>query len=144
METTGLSAIYDSIIELAAVKMKNGVVVDKFEEFIDPGHPLSATTIQLTGITDEMVRGSKSVEQVLKEFHEFSKDCILVAHNASFDMGFLNTGYENVGIPKTNQPVIDTLELSRMLHPQLKSHRLNTLAKRYNVALEQHHRAVYD
>ena len=100
--------------------MKNGVVVDKFEEFIDPGHPLSATTIQLTGITDEMVRGSKSVEQVLKEFHEFSKDCILVAHNASFDMGFLNTGYENVGIPKTNQPVIDTLELSRMLHPQLE------------------------
>ena len=144
VETTGLSAIYDSIIELAAVKMKNGVVVDKFEEFIDPGHPLSATTIQLTGITDEMVKGSKSVEQVLKEFHEFSKDCILVAHNASFDMGFLNTGYENVGIPKTNQPVIDTLELSRMLHPQLKSHRLNTLAKRYNVALEQHHRAVYD
>ena len=69
--------------------------LNKFEEFIDPGHPLSATTIQLTGITDEMVRGSKSVEQVLKEFHEFSKDCILVAHNASFDMGFLNTGYEN-------------------------------------------------
>ena len=62
----GFSAIYDSIIELAAVKMKNGVVVDKFEEFIDPGHPLSATTIQLTGITDEMVRGSKSAEQVLK------------------------------------------------------------------------------
>ena len=142
VETTGLSAIYDSIIELAAVKMKNGVVIDKFEEFIDPGHPLSATTIQLTGITDDMVRGSKSVEQVLKEFHEFSKDCILVAHNASFDMGFLNTGYENVGLDRTEQPVIDTLELSRMLHPQLKSHRLNTLAKRYNVALEQHHRSV--
>ena len=144
VETTGLSAIYDSIIELAAVKMKDGNVIDQFEEFIDPGHPLSATTIQLTGITDDMVKGSKSQEQVLKEFYEFSKDCILVAHNASFDMGFLNTGYENVGIPRTQQPVIDTLELSRMLHPQLKSHRLNTLAKRYNVSLEQHHRAVYD
>lgn len=144
VETTGLSAIYDSIIELAAVKMKDGNVIDQFEEFIDPGHPLSATTIQLTGITDDMVKGSKSQEQVLKEFYEFSKDCILVAHNASFDMGFLNTGYENIGIPRTQQPVIDTLELSRMLHPQLKSHRLNTLAKRYNVSLEQHHRAVYD
>lgn len=144
VETTGLSAIYDSIIELAAVKMHKGNVIDTFEEFIDPGHPLSATTIQLTGITDDMVRGSKSEAQVLKEFAAFSEGTILVAHNASFDMGFLNTGYEKNGMPRTYQPVIDTLELSRMLHPQLKSHRLNTLAKRYNVALEQHHRAVYD
>ena len=144
VETTGLSAIYDSIIELAAVKMHKGNVIDKFEEFIDPGHPLSATTIQLTGITDDMVRGSKSQAQVLKEFAAFTKDTILVAHNASFDMVFLNTGYEKEGLEKTTQPVIDTLELSRLLHPQLKSHRLNTLAKRYNVALEQHHRAVFD
>ena len=144
VETTGLSAIYDQIIELAAVKMHKGVVIDRFEEFIDPGFPLSATTIDLTGITDDMLKGSKSEKTVLKEFAEFSKDTILVAHNASFDMGFLNTGYEKHKMPIAENPVIDTLELSRVLHPDLKSHRLNTLAKRYGVALEQHHRAVYD
>lgn len=144
VETTGLSAIYDSIIELAAVKMYKGNIIETFEEFIDPGHPLSATTIQLTGITDDMVKGSKSEAQVLNEFAKFSNDCILVAHNASFDMGFLLKGYDKHGLDQHEQPVIDTLELSRMLHPELKSHRLNTLAKRYGVALEQHHRAVYD
>ena len=144
VETTGLSAIYDQIIELAAVKMHKGNIIDTFEEFIDPGFPLSATTIQLTGITDDMVRGSKTEKQVLEAFAQFAKGTILVAHNASFDMGFLQTGYEKHGIEDEQNPVIDTLELSRVLHPQLKSHRLNTLAKRYGVALEQHHRAVYD
>ncbi|MGY3724400.1 DNA polymerase III catalytic subunit, PolC type [Granulicatella balaenopterae] len=144
VETTGLSAVYDKIIELAAVKMYKGNVVEKFEEFIDPGHPLSATTIQLTGITDDMVRGSKSEEQVLREFQKFAEGTILVAHNASFDMGFLNKGYNRYQMGDSDNPVIDTLELSRKLHPHLKSHRLNTLSKKYGVVLEQHHRAIYD
>lgn len=144
VETTGLSAIYDKIIELAAVKFKDGEIVEEFQEFIDPGHPLSETTINLTGITDQMVNGSKSEEEVLKAFKDFSKDTILVAHNASFDMGFINTAYEKKDLGKSTLPVIDTLELSRMLHPNIKSHRLNTLAKRYDVLLEQHHRAIYD
>lgn len=144
VETTGLSAVYDTIIELAAVKMHKGNIVETFEQFIDPGHPLSQTTINLTGITDDMVRGSKSEEEVLQLFKQFSEDTILVAHNASFDIGFLNTSYERHGIPIAENPVIDTLEMSRFLHPQLKSHRLNTLAKRYKVNLEQHHRAIYD
>ncbi|NEW61983.1 PolC-type DNA polymerase III [Granulicatella sp. zg-ZJ] len=145
VETTGLSAVYDTIIELAAVKMHKGNVIDTFEAFINPGHPLSATTISLTGITDEMVqKDGRSEKEVLQEFKAFSQGTILVAHNASFDMGFLNTGYKKVGIDEATNPVIDTLELSRALHPELKSHRLNTLAKRYGVALEQHHRAVYD
>ncbi|MDT2847770.1 PolC-type DNA polymerase III [Vagococcus carniphilus] len=144
VETTGLSAVYDTIIELAAVKMHKGNVVETFEEFIDPGHPLSQTTINLTGITDEMVRGSKSEKEVLNLFREFCGDDILVAHNASFDMGFLNTSYEKYDMPEAPNPVIDTLELSRLLHPEMKSHRLNTLSKKYNINLEQHHRAVYD
>lgn len=144
VETTGLSAVYDTIIELAAVKMHKGNVIASFEEFIDPGHPLSQTTIQLTGITDEMVRGSKSEQEVLALFQEFSQDSILVAHNASFDMGFLNTSYSKYQMPEAENPVIDTLELSRLLHPEMKSHRLNVLAKKYNVNLEQHHRAIYD
>ena len=129
VETTGLSAVYDTIIELAAVKMHKGNVIETFEQFIDPGHPLSQTTINLTGITDEMVRGSKSEEEVLRMFKEFSEGTILVAHNASFDMGFLNTSYGKHGIPEAANPVIDTLELSRFLYPHFKSHRLNTLSK---------------
>lgn len=77
VETTGLSAVYDTIIELAAVKMYKGNVIESFDEFIDPGHPLSRTTVDLTGITDGMVRGSKSEEEVLRMFLEFSKDTIL-------------------------------------------------------------------
>ncbi|WP_159721919.1 PolC-type DNA polymerase III [Enterococcus sp. CSURQ0835] len=144
VETTGLSAVYDTIIELAAVKMHKGNVIETFEEFIDPGHPLSETTINLTGITDEMVRGSKSEEEVLKLFHAFSEDTILVAHNATFDMGFLNTSYARHDMPEAINPVIDTLELARYLYPQFKRFGLGVLTKKFGVGLEQHHRAVYD
>ena len=144
VETTGLSAIYDSIIELAGVKMHKGNVIEEFQEFIDPGHPLSDTTVQLTGITDEMVRGSKTEKEVLMAFQAFTEDTILVAHNASFDMGFLNTAYKKHDLKESVLPVIDTLEFSRFINPTFKSHRLNTLAKRFGVNLEQHHRAIYD
>lgn len=144
VETTGLSAVYDKIIELAAVKMYKGNVIDTFEAFINPGVNLSQTIINLTGITDNMLNDAPSEEAVIPKFKEFCGDAILVAHNASFDMGFLNKAYERSNLTEAHNPVIDTLELSRFLHPQLKSHRLNTLAKKYNVNLEQHHRAVFD
>lgn len=145
VETTGLSAVYDTIIELAAVKMHKGNVVDTFEAFINPNKPLSATIVSLTGITDAMLaEKGRDEKEVLLSFKAFTKDCVLVAHNAAFDMGFLNTSYKKLGIEEAVNPVIDTLELSRVLHPELKSHRLNTLAKKYGVVLEQHHRAVYD
>lgn len=144
VETTGLSAIYDNIIELAGVKMHKGNVIEEFQEFIDPGHKLSDTTVQLTGITDDMVRGSKTEKEVLELFKAFCGDTILVAHNASFDMGFLNTAYKKHEMPASTLPVIDTLEFSRFVNPTFKSHRLNTLAKRFKVNLEQHHRAIYD
>ncbi|MGM0123930.1 DNA polymerase III, alpha subunit, Gram-positive type [Enterococcus sp. AZ194] len=144
VETTGLSAVYDTIIELAAVKMHKGNVIASFDEFIDPGHPLSHTTVSLTGITDEMVRGSKSEEEVLRMFLEFTGDDILVAHNASFDMGFLNTSYSKYGIPEAPNPVIDTLELARYLYPQFKRFGLGVLSKKFGVSLEQHHRAIFD
>lgn len=145
VETTGLSAIYDTIIELAAVKMHQGAIVDTFEAFIHPGHTLSETTTSLTGITDAMLDAEGKTEtEVITAFREFTGSAILVAHNAAFDMGFLNAAYQRLGWPEAPNPVIDTLELSRMLYPDLKSHRLNTLAKRFGVNLEQHHRAVYD
>ena len=144
VETTGLSTAYDTIIELAAVKIKGGHVIDKYESFANPHHALSATTIELTGITDDMVRNAPEVEQVIHEFHAFIEDAIVVAHNASFDMGFLYTGYKKYGLEETVHPVIDTLELARLLHPTMKNHRLNTLCKKFGIELTQHHRAIYD
>ncbi|WP_338754061.1 PolC-type DNA polymerase III [Bacillus sp. FJAT-52991] len=144
VETTGLSAVYDTIIELAGVKIKNGEIIDRFESFANPHHPLSATTINLTGITDDLVENAPEVEEVLQKFKEWTADAILVAHNASFDMGFLQVGYERYKIEKAMNPVIDTLELARFLYPSMKNHRLNTLAKKFDVELTQHHRAIYD
>ncbi|MDQ0230496.1 PolC-type DNA polymerase III [Metabacillus malikii] len=145
VETTGLSAVYDSIIELAAVKVRGGEVIDKFEAFANPHHPLSATTIELTGITDDMVKNAPDIDEVLAKFKQWVGDDTLVAHNASFDMGFLNVGYKkHLKEEKAKNPVIDTLELGRFLYPELKNHRLNTLCKRFDIELTQHHRAIYD
>ncbi|MFS0590773.1 PolC-type DNA polymerase III [Cytobacillus horneckiae] len=144
VETTGLSAVYDTIIELAAVKIYDGEIIDRFESFANPHHPLSATTINLTGITDDLVENAPEVGDVLKKFYDWAEDSVLVAHNASFDMGFLNVGYKKIGLGKATNPVIDTLELARFLYPQMKNHRLNTLAKKFDVELTQHHRAIYD
>ncbi|MCG1028734.1 PolC-type DNA polymerase III [Virgibacillus halodenitrificans] len=144
VETTGLSAVYDTIIELAGVKIHQGEIVDRFESFANPHHPLSQTTTDLTGITDEMVMNAPEVAEVLSDFREWMGDCILVAHNASFDMGFLNQGFEKINFPKADNAVIDTLELARFLFPELKNHRLNTLCKYLDIELTQHHRAIYD
>ncbi|GIN37494.1 PolC-type DNA polymerase III [Heyndrickxia oleronia] len=144
VETTGLSAVYDTIIELAAVKIHNGEIIDRFESFANPHHRLSNTTIELTGITDDMVESAPDVDIVLRKFLEWSGNDVLVAHNASFDMGFINVGYQKIGLPKATNPVIDTLEVARLLYPEFKNHRLNTLAKKFDIELTQHHRAIYD
>lgn len=144
VETTGLSAVYDTIIELAAVKVRDGDIIDRFESFANPHHRLSATTINLTGITDDMVENAPEIAEVLERFSNWAEDAVLVAHNATFDMGFLNVGYKKMGLEKAKNPVIDTLELGRFLYPELKNHRLNTLAKKFDIELTQHHRAIYD
>ncbi|KFZ43273.1 PolC-type DNA polymerase III [Anoxybacillus flavithermus] len=144
VETTGLSAVYDTIIELAAVKVKNGEIIDRFESFANPHHPLSVTTIELTKITDDMLKDAPDVEEVLEKFYDWIDDCVLVAHNATFDIGFLNAGFKKINRGKVKNPVIDTLELARYLYPELKNHRLNTLCKKFNIELTQHHRAIYD
>ena len=143
-ETTGLSAVYDKVIELAAVKMKDGQVIDNFEEMINPGFALSDFTIGLTHITNEMVQKGGTEADVMKKFAKFTEGTIMVGHNVTFDMGFLGTAYKRSGLPVITQPVMDTLELSRCLHPESKNHKLDTLTKRYNIQLENHHRANAD
>ena len=143
-ETTGLSNQYDQIIELAAVKVKDGEIIDKFERFSNPHEKLSETIINLTHITDDMLVDAPEIEEVLTEFKEWVGDAIFVAHNASFDMGFIDTGYERLGFGPSTNGVIDTLELSRTINTEYGKHGLNFLAKKYGVELTQHHRAIYD
>lgn len=144
VETTGLSSQYDKIIELAAVKVQNGEIIDKFERFSNPGERLNETIKNLTGITDDMLVDAPPVEEVLNDFRAFVGDAIYVAHNASFDMGFIDTGFERLGYGATTNGVIDTLELSRTINTEMGKHGLNFLAKKYGVELTQHHRAIYD
>ncbi|VHH03712.1 DNA polymerase III PolC [Streptococcus pyogenes] len=144
VETTGLSAMNNDLIQIAASKMFKGNIVEQFDEFIDPGHPLSAFTTELTGITDKHLQGAKPLATVLKAFQDFCKDSILVAHNASFDVGFMNANYERHDLPKITQPVIDTLEFARNLYPEYKRHGLGPLTKRFQVSLDHHHMANYD
>ncbi|WP_249630680.1 PolC-type DNA polymerase III [Streptococcus uberis] len=144
VETTGLSAMNNDLIQIAASKMYKGNIIEQFDEFIDPGHPLSAFTTELTGITDNHLIGAKPLLQVLEEFQAFCHDTVLVAHNASFDIGFMNANYERNGLPQITQPVIDTLEFARNLYPEYKRHGLGPLTKRFQVSLEHHHMANYD
>ncbi len=144
VETTGLSSAFDLIIEIAGVKLRNGEVIDQFESFANPHRKLSDKITSITGITDDMLVGQPEIDDVLTEFHHWVGDSILVAHNASFDIGFLNQGYKKVNLPAISIPVIDTLELARFLVPHLGNHRLNTLCKHYEVTLENHHRALDD
>ncbi|WP_044640902.1 PolC-type DNA polymerase III [Risungbinella massiliensis] len=144
VETTGLSAYHDVIIELAAVKMRDGEIIDKFSEFANPHRKLSQTIIELTHITDDMLVDAPEVDDVITRFLEFIEGSVLVAHNARFDMGFLQQAAKRIGKPPVINPVLDTLELARFLYPTMKNHRLNTLSKKLEVHLEQHHRAIYD
>ncbi|MBM9833132.1 PolC-type DNA polymerase III, partial [Enterococcus faecalis] len=131
-------------IQKAASKIQKSNVIEKFYEFINPGHPLSAFTTDLTGITDEHVKNARPLETVLKAFHDFCEWSILVAHNASFDVGFMDVNYKRHGLAEISQPVIDTLEMARNLYPEYKRHGLGPLTKRFGVALEHHHMANFD
>ncbi len=143
-ETTGLSAALNSIIEIGAVKLKNGEVVEIFETFVDPKERLPKKITEITGITDEMLVGAPLIEDALPKFIDFIGDSILVAHNARFDIGFIQMGLQKLGMQSISNPVIDTVELARFLYPKMKNYKLNTLADAFGVKLENHHRAYHD
>ncbi|MFG1731433.1 PolC-type DNA polymerase III [Paenibacillus sp. 843] len=144
IETTGLSITANKIIELAAVKMNDGKEIDRYATFVNPHERIPYHIQQLTNINDDMVKDAPELEPVLKEFVEFVGDAVLVAHNARFDMGFIQAALKNAGMDTLDNPYLDTLELARLVHPGLKNHRLNTLADKYKVLLESHHRAIDD
>lgn len=144
IETTGLSITYDTLIEIAGVKVKNGAILSKFSELIDPKREIYSFTENLTGITNQMIQGKRFLKEVLVDFHEFTKDTILVAHNADFDMGFLEYNYKSFGISNVVNPSIDTLLLAKVLLPDKKRFSLDRLCKIFKIPLLQHHRAIDD
>ncbi|SHJ98498.1 DNA polymerase-3 subunit alpha [Anaerocolumna jejuensis DSM 15929] len=143
IETTGFGPVKDRIIEIGAVKVKEGVIVDKFSTFINPEIPIPQRIEELTSITDDMVIGSPKIDVILPEFLAFCEGAVLVAHNASFDVSFIRKKAEMLGI-ETNFTVVDTVGMARMLIPDLNNYKLHTVAKALSVSLENHHRAVDD
>jgi len=143
LETTGLNPFIDKITEIGAVRIRKGNVVDRFEHLINPGIHIPQKIVKLTGITDQMVQNSPPLGEVLPKFLKFAEGSVLAAHNASFDIGFLRNKSKQLNM-KFSNPVLDTLNLSRVLYPQLKSHKLNIVAKYLGVKLEKHHRAGDD
>ncbi len=146
-ETTGFNAGgSDSIIEVGAVKIFNGEIIDRFDELINPGRPLPAKITEITNITDEMLKGKDNEETVIKRFIEWYGDLPMVAHNAKFDVSFLTMAYQKYNLGTFTNTVIDTLELSRALDTGYARHSLSALVKRYEVPWDEnaHHRADYD
>ena len=143
LETTGLSARNDTIIEIGAVVMKNGQELDRFQTFVDPGVSLQKSITDLTGITDDMLRGAPSIEQVLPEFVKFVGDRILVAHNADFDTGFIRAACNKCGLDYKFTSA-DTLVLAQNLLPELNKHKLDIVANALSLPEFNHHRAADD
>lgn len=144
LETTGLSAATERIIEIGAVKVENGEILESFDLFVDPEKAITPEITRLTSITNEMVAGAPKENDALEQFFRFCDGCdILVAHNADFDMGFLRAAIRRCG--REEDPVqIDTLVMARAMYPELKKHKLDTIAERLGVTQKHHHRADDD
>ncbi|MDR5658225.1 PolC-type DNA polymerase III [Serpentinicella sp. ANB-PHB4] len=143
IETTGLSNKYHSITEIGAIKVKNGEIIDKFSSFVNPQMVIPDEIIKLTGITNEMVQDSPTIEEILPQFIKFCGNSCLVAHNSDFDLGFIQESCKKLNYTIKNS-VLDTLKLSRVLLTDLKRHKLNTIARYFKISLENHHRAIDD
>ncbi len=145
LETTGAKTPPCRITEIGAYRVKNGAITDEFHTLINPETTIPFFITQLTGISDQMVRHEPKFHEVAADFLEFIGDSVLVAHNASFDMRFLNHEigriHENYRVAN---PSLCTVQLSRKLLPHIENHRLNTVANYYSVSLVNHHRASDD
>ena len=147
LETTGFNAGgADSIIEIGAVKINSGEIIDRFDELINPGRKLPAKITELTNITDDMLKDKDNEENAVKRFKQWVGDLPMVAHNAKFDVSFINMAHSKYNLGKFTNTVIDTLELSRALDTGYARHSLSALVKRYEVPWDEsaHHRGDYD
>ena len=143
IETTGLDNRSCKIIEIGAVKIKDGQVIDRMDIFVDPECPIPEKITELTSITDDMVAGAPREEEAVRAFLEFAGDTMLIAHNANFDVGFIRVAADRHGIPFNNS-FLDTVGLSMYVNPELKRHKLDVIAKHYGLEDFHHHRASDD
>lgn len=145
-ETTGFYAGSDQMIEIGAVKIQNGEIIDRFDELIDPHRPLPSKITELTFITDEMLKGKDNEENVTKRFLDWVGDLPMVAHNAKFDISFMKAAMNKYNLGEFQNTVVDTMSLARILNPEWANHKLQTLTRKYNIEWdeEKHHRADYD
>ena len=143
IETTGFSAVNDRIIEIGAVKVENGVITEKFSEFVNPERPIPFEIEKLTSINDRMVEDAPNISVILPRFMDFCKGSVLVAHNADFDTGFIRYNCEVLGLPY-DYTYVDTLGIARSFLEGLKNYKLDTVVEAMGCTLANHHRAVDD
>ena len=143
IETTGFSPVNDRIIEIGAVKVREGKITERFSAFVNPGKPIPFRIEQLTGINDAMVLDAPGIEEVLPRVLDFCGDAVLAAHNAGFDMSFIKENVRRAGILK-EFTYLDTMGIARLLLPGQAKHTLDAVAKTLHISLENHHRAVDD
>ncbi len=144
LETTGLSAERHRITEIAAVKVRSGVIVDKFESLVNPGVPIPRHITRITGIDDDTVKDAPPVKDVLASFLRFAGDSTIVAHNANFDMGFLRYNAAKDLKMSVLNPSLCTKELSKQMVPEMSSRALSSLCAFFGIVNENAHRAMGD
>lgn len=143
-ETTGLSYKKDKIIELGAVRFDKSGVLASYNSFVHVDFPLPPIITQITHITDQMLLDAPAIQKVMADFEEFSKDCVLVAHNAQFDWNFVNAERTALGMKELKNKAIDTLDLARWAYPVNKKYSLQYLAAGMKIDVEAAHRAYDD
>ena len=143
LETTGISITTEKITEVGIMKVKNGEVIDEFEMFVNPEKPIPQRVVEVTNITDEMVKDAETIDKVFPKILEFVGDSIIVAHNASFDVGFLKHNAKQLGY-EFNNTYIDTLPLAKDLFPDLKKYKLGKIADSLGIEVDVAHRALAD
>ncbi len=144
LETTGILSQVDHIIEIAAVKFKNDEVVESYQRLISIDIPIPEQAVAIHGITDEMLKGQKSIDEILPEFAEFCGDKLMIAHNAIFDFQFLSRAVQEYQQPSPKGLVLDTCNLSRKAFPGLVNYKLSTLCEYLKISFKELHRAEAD
>lgn len=144
LETTGLKASEEKIIEIGAIKVKNGKIIETFEELINPEKEISSNITRITHITNEMVAEQRTISEVLPEFLSFIGDYPLIGHNVKFDLSFLWQNIRDLGLERITNDYLDTMKISKMILPNLQGFSLSNLTKYYGIDETGHHRALRD
>ena len=143
LETTGISCQTEKITEVGIIKYKNGEVIDEFECFVNPEKPIPPRVVEITHITDDMVKDAETIDKIIPKIIDFIGDSVLVAHNADFDIGYLKYNFEKYGY-KLENTYIDTLRLAKAIFPDLKKYKLGLIADSLNIQVDVAHRALDD